>query len=76
MKQDAQQHKYSKIITKKIESLKSKYKIEIHKSILDTINVIDFKKSRWASMQIFKTGSNRPVFPVTDPIWEVKSSEK
>ncbi len=76
VKQNAQQHKYYKIITKEIEFLKSKYKIEIYKSILDTINVIDFKKSCWASMQIFKTGSNRPAFPVTDPIWGIKSSEK
>lgn len=56
-------------IKTKIENLKNLYKIEIYDAILDTITVIDFKKSKWASMQIFRYGTNKPVFPVADPRW-------
>jgi len=54
-------------LTNKIEELRNTNQVEIYESILDTINVVDFEKSKWATMQIFKSGSNRPAYPVVDP---------
>ncbi len=58
-------------LSNKIKKLKNIHKVEIYESILDTINVIDFEKSKWASMQILKYGSNRPAYPVVDPRLEL-----
>ncbi|GAB4367349.1 MAG: hypothetical protein Kow0042_07880 [Calditrichia bacterium] len=57
------------ILNSQLQSLREKYPVSINEAVLDTLKVIEFKKSRWASMQIFKAGTNRPAFPVVDPIW-------
>jgi hypothetical protein len=36
---------------------------------LDTITTIEFQKSRWAGLQVFKRSNNRLAFPVVDPAW-------
>jgi hypothetical protein len=59
----------SVLIQKKAEKLRSRYTVEVNDAVLDTINVVDFKKSRWATLQIFRTGSNRMAYPVVDPRW-------
>jgi hypothetical protein len=66
VKIDAVNEKIDSLLNQKIDLLKNQYNIEINEAILDTISVVDFKKSRWATMQIFKTGSNRPAYPVVD----------
>ena len=57
------------ILNHKIDSLKNIYPVVINYAVLDTINVIDFKKSRWASFQILKKSSNRLARPFVDPAW-------
>ena len=61
-------------INAEIEKLNDLYNIEINDAVLDTITVIDFKKSKWASMQIFKYGTNKPAYPVVDPRWNPMSN--
>lgn len=57
------------VLIEKAEELKSRYPVEVNEAVLDTINVIDFEKSRWATLQIFKTGTNRLAYPSVDPRW-------
>lgn len=71
VKKDAILEKIYQVLNDKIESLRNKYRIEINETILDTIRVTDFEKSRWASMQIMKSGTNRPAYPVVDPVWSI-----
>lgn len=59
-----------KVINGKIDSLKTLYPVEVYHSVLDTIKVNDFKKSRWASLQLYKAGSGRQAIPVVDPVWK------
>ncbi|NIV71900.1 hypothetical protein GWN26_05745 [Candidatus Saccharibacteria bacterium] len=69
VKHDAYQQKVMAILNQKIASLKERYPVSIDEAVLDTISVTDFKKSRWAQMQIFKAGTNRRAFPTVDPAW-------
>jgi len=68
-KDDAYREQAKSVLDEKISSIKKQFPVEINEAILDTISVIDFKKSRWASMQIYHAGSNRPAYPVVDPVW-------
>ena len=61
--------------SERIESLKARYPVEIYQAVLDTVRVIDFQKSRWATLQIFKSGSNRPAYPTVDPRWGREDSK-
>lgn len=51
------------------EKFMKKYGVEIYRHVLDTISVVDFAKSRWATMQTYRTGSNRLAYPMVDPAW-------
>ncbi len=64
--------KAEKILFNKIDSLKKIYPIHINKAVLDTITTIDFEKSRWQSLQVFKRSSNRLAVPIVDPAWKIK----
>ncbi len=64
--------KAEKILLTRIDSLKKIYPIHINKEILDTIQTIDFQKSRWQSLQVFKRSSNRLAVPIVDPAWKIK----
>ena len=68
-KRDAYRQRALATLERKIDSLKTYYPISINHDVLDTIKVIDFKKSKWISMQAFKKGSNRLVVPIVDPAW-------
>ena len=57
------------ILIDKIDSLKKVYPIHINYSVLDTIQTIDSKKSRWQSLQVFKRSSGRLAAPIVDPAW-------
>jgi hypothetical protein len=46
-----------------------KYPIFVNQAVLDTIQTIDSKKSRWSSLQVFKRGTNRLANPMVDPAW-------
>ncbi|MGD8778476.1 MAG: hypothetical protein PVH88_05890 [Ignavibacteria bacterium] len=59
----------TKTFERMINSLKTQYNITINRSVLDTLKTIDFKKSRWASVQVYKGGTGRPVVPLVDPSW-------
>ena len=57
-------------LTQKADSLAGKrFTVVINQAVLDTIKTIDFQKSRWASLQVFKRSNNRMAFPVVDPAW-------
>jgi len=58
-----------KILSEKVKSLKEKYPIKINTSLLDSILVNDFKKSRWANLMLFKASSGRQAVPIVDPTW-------
>lgn len=68
-KRDAYIQNAQSILNQKIDSLKQIYPIVIYQAVLDTIVVIDFEKSRWASFQIFKRSSGRMARPIVDPAW-------
>ncbi len=57
------------LLERKIELLKKMNNVRINETVLDTISVIDFKKSRWASVFLFKNSSGRLAFPIVDPAW-------
>lgn len=56
-------------LNRHLDSLKERYPVSIYEAVLDTITVIDFRKSRWASMQVYKSGVNRLAYPAVDPAW-------
>lgn len=60
------------ILLDKIDSLKESYEVQINNAILDTINTVDFEKSRWQSLQVFKRSSNRLAAPIVDPAWKIQ----
>jgi len=60
------------VLVNKIDSLKENYTIDINNSVLDTIQVIDFEKSRWQSLQVFKRSTNRLAAPIVDPAWKIQ----
>lgn len=49
--------------------LRERFPVTVDSTVLDTISVIEFEKSRWASLQLIKGGSNRQAFPTADPLW-------
>lgn len=56
-------------LNRHIDLLKERYPVSIYEAALDTVTVIDFRKSRWASMQLYKSGVNRLAYPAVDPAW-------
>jgi len=68
-RQDAHRDKVLQILNRKIEALKRKFPVVINQAILDTLHVVDFQKSRWATFQVFQFGTNRPASPTVDPGW-------
>ena len=54
---------------KKSDALMEDLGVELNHAVLDTIQVIDFAKSRWATVQLYRTGSNRLAYPTVDPSW-------
>lgn len=56
--------------SERIESLRKQYNVTVNQSILDTLNTIEFEKSKWASVQVYKGGTGRPVTPLVDPSWD------
>lgn len=52
-----------------LSTFRERYPIEINEAVLDTIQVVDFQKSRWAAVQLFRTGTNHLAYPIADPLW-------
>jgi hypothetical protein len=52
-----------------IDSLQQQHRIEINTAVLDTVSVIEFKKNPWATMRVYRGGTNRVAFPSVDPFW-------
>lgn len=67
--QDVYREQVLSTVEAKIKLLKQRYPVTINYAVLDTISVVDFRKSPWASFQIFKSGTNRPAFPSVEPVW-------
>ncbi len=68
-KRDAAIQNAKNILNRKIDSLAVYFPVKINHQVLDTIEVIDAKKSRWLSLQAFKRSSNRMIVPIVDPAW-------
>ena len=51
------------------EELKKRYPVEIYKDVLDSIEVINSKKSSWFTVNAYKSGTNRLACPVVDAAW-------
>ena len=45
------------------------FPVSINRAVLDTITTIEFQKSPWASLQVFKSSSKRLSCPIVDPAW-------
>ena len=74
----ARQYAYLKetqsLLEQKINSLKNEFKVRINHEALDAISVIDFKKSRWANVLLFKRSNGRFALPFVDPAWGVETN--
>jgi hypothetical protein len=58
------------LLTQKADSLATtSFPVFINQAVLDTIATIEFQKSHWASLQVFKRSSNRLACPIVDPAW-------
>ncbi len=71
VKQDALRQKMLRQIDSTAAVLAGRYPVEVNEAVLDTITVIDFAKSRWAHLQLFRGGTNRLAVPALDPVWQV-----
>lgn len=69
VKQDTYLDHARKILYTKVDSLAQYIPIQIYDSVLDTITVVESKKSKWMSIQLFKRSSNRLLYPIVDPAW-------
>ncbi len=72
VKNDAYHQNILNALNKNLNELSSRYPVHIYRSVLDTITIIDFKKSRWANLQLFRTGSNRLAYPTVNPLWSME----
>ncbi len=68
-KRDAYLQRALAVLNDKTENLKKDFPVKINFAVLDTITVTDFEKSRWANIQVFNAGTNRPAVPTVDPAW-------
>lgn len=69
VQQDAYREASLAALNRTLALLRERYPVSINEAILDTLTVIDFQKSRWASMQVYKSGVNRLAYPAVDPAW-------
>ena len=56
-------------LDRKVDSLSAYFPIVVNQAVLDTITTIEFEKSRWAAMPVFKNSSKRLAAPIVDPAW-------
>lgn len=68
-KRDAYIRQVRALLSHKVDSLATFFPITINQAVLDTITTIEFEKSRWASLQVFKNSSKRLAAPIVDPAW-------
>lgn len=69
VKRDALREFAKQELLAKSEALKERYTVEINQVVLDSIGVIESQKSRWFTVNAFKSGSNRLACPVVDAAW-------
>ena len=72
-KPDAYLAQTQSLLEQKIKLLKKMNTVRINKTVLDTISVIDFKKSRWANVFLLKNSSRRMAIPTVDPAWSFQT---
>ena len=68
-KQYAYLEEAQQLLEQKIQTLKKEFTVKINQDLLDSISVIDFEKSRWANVLLFKGSSGRLAIPSVDPAW-------
>lgn len=69
VRRDAKLAKARTFLEKHIDELETQYPVEIDTTVLSNIEVIDFKKSRWASVQLVRGGTGRLAVPMVDAAW-------
>jgi hypothetical protein len=57
------------LLSSELRNLRARYGVTVNQAVLDSIATVDFSKSRWASLQVFKRNSMRMAYPVVDPTW-------
>ncbi len=62
------------MLTRAADSLRALVPVTINTAMLDTLRVHETPSSRMVGMQVFKLGSKRPAFPVTDGIWGIRAT--
>lgn len=77
--EQAKRHSYFnqtfKILNEKLILLKKDFRVRINKELLDSVKVLDSKKSRWATISLLKGNNGRMAIPTVDPYWSLKSTE-
>jgi len=68
-KRNAYIQRAKSLLSQKVDSLYTTFPVVINQAVLDTITTIEFQKSRWATLQVFKGSSNRLAVPIVDPAW-------
>jgi len=52
-----------------LDVLSKKYVVEVFSEVLDTVEVSSSKKSKWMTLQAYKTYTGRLAWPSVDPLW-------
>jgi len=68
-KRDASIRLVKSRLNHKVDSLAAFTPVVVNQAVLDTINVVEFEKSHWATMQVYKNSSKRMAAPIVDPAW-------
>jgi len=55
----------------KLEELTHHFPVIINKKVLESIEVIDSKKSKWLTVHNYKMGTNRMAIPIADGSWDI-----
>ena len=71
---DAGHQQQLMILNEKITELREQYPVWINEAVLDTVSVVDFEKSKWAGMQVFKAGTGRPAYPIVSGEWGISAA--
>ncbi|HJL74012.1 MAG TPA: hypothetical protein QGF17_01640, partial [Candidatus Marinimicrobia bacterium] len=58
-------------LSAKLIQLEKQFPVVIYDDILNSIQVIDSKKSKWLTVHNYKMGTNRMAVPIADGFWEL-----
>lgn len=67
--------KDQQFLLQKIDSLVAQFPVQIHKSVLDTVQISDPIRSRYMPMSFVRGGTDMPAFPTVGNEWQNEISE-